>query len=341
MMQRTFFFLFVLAMALGSSAQDNDTIPSKSSRKARTALDENKPYRALKLCNKAVGRKVPDRACYALRAEALNRTGDPRAAIADARIGLAHEQSIPLAYLQMGIGYHAIGMRDSAEWAYRRALESKFAIEARYRLALLERETDRTAEALADLMQVTSAEPTVAKYIRERGVTHAMLGDSAAARADLDKAIELEPENPVNWNTRGFQRYASFGEHERAIKDYERAIKLDANHGYAFNNRGWSRYKLGNVEAGLRDIRLAGRKNPSNAMVDRNLGVIAIDQGKTQLACTLWRTALDKDFTARFGNEVKTLVEQHCGKTTSGAPLDIQDRNAPKPTPAPQRGNAP
>ena len=340
-MLRTLFPMIALAFAFGALAQNNDTIPSKSARKARTALDENKPYRALKLCNKAVDRKVPDLACYALRAEALNRTGDPRAAIADARKGLAHHQSIPLAYLQMGIGYHAIGMRDSAEWAYRSILESKFAIETRYRLALLERETDRTAEALADLVQVTTAEPTVAKYVRERGVTQAMLGDSAAARADLDKAIELEPENPVNWNTRGFQRYASFGEHQRAITDYERAIKLDSNHGYAFNNRGWSRYKLGNVEGGLRDIRLAGRKNPSNAMVDRNLGVIAFEQGNTRMACTLWRTALDKDFTARFGNEVKALVDQHCGKTTSGAPLDMQDRNAPKPTPAPQRGNAP
>ncbi|MFZ1685869.1 MAG: hypothetical protein WAU70_00490 [Flavobacteriales bacterium] len=340
-MLRLFLFPITVALAIGTAAQSTDTIPSKSARKARAALDHNKPYRALKICDAGLGKKTSDPACYALRAEANNRIGDPRSAIADALKGSAHAPSQAAATLQLGIGYHSIGMRDSAEWAYRKVLDSKVGVEARCRLAIVERETGRGTEALADMVQVTNAESLNARYVRERGVTQALLGDTAAARVDLDKAIELEPKNPVNWNTRGFQRYASFGEHQRAILDYERAIKLDKNHGYAFNNRGWSRYKLGDTDAGLRDIRLAGRKNRSNAMVDRNLGVIAQEQGNVQLACTLWRTALDKDFTARFGTEVEELIKQHCGKTTTAAPQDIQDRNAPQQAPPRKRGNAP
>lgn len=318
---------------------------SKAAAKAREALDANKPYRALKLCNKELGKKIPDAACYALRAEARNRIGEPREAIVDARSAL-NTASRQNALLQMGVAYHAIGMRDSAGWCYHQAIDGGAGIEADYRLALVERETGRLHEALARLNRVVTADAKSARYVRERGVTSAMLSDSAAARADLDKAVELEPENPVQWNTRGYYAYAVFGAHQRAIADYDKAIKLDKNHGYAFNNRGWSRYKLGNVETGLRDIRLAGRKNPSNAMVDRNLGVIAHEQGKTQLACTLWRQAIDKDFTLRFGNEVEELVRQHCGKTTSPAPKDMQDRNAPAAPTAPnapnkKRGNAP
>lgn len=317
---------------------------SKAAGKAREALDANKPYRALKFCNKELGKKIPDAACYALRAEARNRIGEPREAIVDARQGMKVKGPTSIAaQLQLGIAYHAIGMRDSAEHMFRGILDVEG--EAHYRLALVLRETGRVQDAL-DFMNGVMRSSDQARYCRERGVTYAMLNDSAAARADLDKAIALEPENPVQWNTRGYFGYAVFGAHQRAIADYDKAIKLDKNHGYAFNNRGWSRYKLGNVEAGLRDIRLAGRKNPSNAMVDRNLGVIAHEQGKTQLACTLWRQAIDKDFTIRFGNEVEELVRQHCGKTTSPAPQDMQDRNAPTaPTtpnaPDKKRGNAP
>lgn len=317
---------------------------SKAAAKAREALDVNKPYRALKLCSKELGKKIPDAACYALRAEARNRIGEPREAITDARQGMRIKGPLAVdAQLQLGIAYHAIGMRDSAEHMFRNLLD--VSEEAKYRLALVLRENGRAHEALNFMNEVLHGR-TSARYFRERGVTYAVLNDSTAARADLDKAIELEPENPVQWNTRGYYAYAVFGAHQRAIADYDMAIKLDKNHGYAFNNRGWSRYKLGNVEAGLRDIRLAGRKNPSNAMVDRNLGVIAYEQGKTQLACTLWRQAIDKDFTMRFGNEVEELVRQHCGKTTSPAPQDMQDRNAPTApatpnAPSKKRGNAP
>lgn len=317
---------------------------SKAAVKAREALDANKPYRALKLCNKELGKKIPDAACYALRAEAHNRIGEPREALLDARQGMKVPGPTAVgAQEQLGIAYHAIGMRDSAEHAFRNLLD--VSIESKYRLALVLRETGRQ-EAALDMMNEAIAGSNSARNYRERGVTHALLNDSSAARADLDKAVELDPDNPVQWNTRGYYAYAVFGAHQRAIADYDKAIKLDKNHGYAFNNRGWSRYKLGNVEAGLRDIRLAGRKNPSNAMVDRNLGVIAHEQGKTQLACTLWRQAIDKDFTMRFGNEVEELVRQHCGKTTSPAPQDMQDRNAPTApatpnAPSKKRGNAP
>ncbi|MBP6573401.1 MAG: tetratricopeptide repeat protein [Flavobacteriales bacterium] len=340
-MLRTLFFPIALLLTIACSAQGNDSLMSKHARKAQAALDNNKAYRALKICDKGLGRKPPAQDCYALRAEALNRTGDPREAIVNARMGMRYVPTAATAELQLGIGYHAIGMRDSAEIAYRNILESNVGTEARYRLALVERETGRIPEALNDLKTVTTADPNNAKYMRDRGVTFALLGDSAGARADFDRTVEMEPGNPVNWNTRGFHRYAAFGDHQRAIKDYNAAIKLDKNHGYAFNNRGWSKYKLGNTESGLRDIRLAGRKNPSNAMVDRNLGVIANEQGNLQLACTLWRTALDKDFTSRFGTEVEDLVKQHCGQTTTPAPKDIQDLNAPKQPPAPKRGNAP
>lgn len=340
-MLRTLLLPLAAVFTFAAFAQTTDTIPGKNARKARVSLDRNEPYRALKRCTKGLEQKVPDLACYALRAEAYNRIGDPRQAIVDARKGAAHPPSRSSSLLQLGIGYQTIGMRDSAEWAYRSVLGTEMGTEARYRLAMVERETGRASGALADLALVTATEPANARYLRERGVTQAMLGDSAAARADLDKAIELEPKNPVNWNTRGFQRYAAFGEHKRAIEDYNMAIKLDKNHGYAFNNRGWSRYKLGDTEGGLRDMKLAGRKNRSNAMVLRNLGVMAFEQGKTQLACEQWRTALDMDFTARFGTEVEDLVKAHCGKTISAAPKDIQDRNAPKPAPPPRRGNAP
>ena len=74
--------------------------------------------------------------------------------------------------------------------------------------------------------------------LRERGACLAAAGDTARARADLDRAIALDPRDPVNWNSRGFHRWALHGDHERALADYAQAIKLNPNYTYAINNRG-------------------------------------------------------------------------------------------------------
>jgi len=60
----------------------------------------------------------------------------------------------------------------------------------------------------------------------------------------LNKAIELNPDDAIDYNNRGTAFY-KLGRYQRAIEDFNRAIHLDPNDTYAYNNRGNAYYDLG------------------------------------------------------------------------------------------------
>jgi len=79
--------------------------------------------------------------------------------------------------------------------------------------------------------------------------------------------------------------------------------------------------------------------------VYRNLGVIALETGDTAKACMLLRQALDRDFTALYGDEVEQLMTTSCRGSADGKPMvPVQpsqgtiDRKTEHPVP---RTNAP
>lgn len=314
---------------------------SKAEGKVRKALENGEPYSALRACDHELRKEGAPPVFRVLRAQAHNRIGNSTAALADANAAIVAVPYDAAAWLQRGIARSEIGPQDSAiadlERARTLATEPRLVTETLVQLALAHQRAQRPERALSALVPPEGKpndNASDARVFRIKGECEAMTGDSAAARADLDKAIELAPRDPVNWNSRGYHRYARFGEHERALLDFDRAIKLNPNYGYAFNNRGWSRYALGRKEQALKDILLARRKNPHNAFALRNLGMIALDDGRQDAACRYFAEALTEGFTARHGREVEDLMKQHC----AGMP-EPPGKNAPPPPNAP--GNAP
>ncbi|MGD2030341.1 MAG: tetratricopeptide repeat protein, partial [Desulfobacterales bacterium] len=72
----------------------------------------------------------------------------------------------------------------------------------------------------------------------------------------LNKALELDPNDAINYNNRGVARY-KLGQYQQAIKDFNRAIHLDPNDLYAYNNRGNAFYELGKTKRACNDWRKA------------------------------------------------------------------------------------
>ena len=319
---------------------------SKAEVKTRRALANGEPYKAIRTCDHELLKEAAPLVFRVLRSDALNRIGQYGKALTDARIALASTPIDADALLQAGIASTELGPLDSAlrmlTAAVEHATTPELLTEASVRLAITYQQAQRTSLALIALTTPAgraSNNDHDPRVFRLRGECEAQEGDSAAARRDLDKAIELTPRDPVCWNSRGFHRYALFGEHQRAIADYDKAIKLNPNYGYAFNNRGWSRYKLGAKELALRDIALAARKNPHNAFAFRNLGLIALESGDTTAGCHNFQAALAEGFTKRFGTEVETLMKEHCGGAPNKSPTDPPKQTVPVRTLP--RGNAP
>jgi len=82
------------------------------------------------------------------------------------------------------------------------------------------------------------------------------MADHMKALDLLNRAIELNPNDAINYNNRGVALY-KLGRYQQAIKDFNRAIHLDPNDLYAYNNRGDAYYDLGKKNRACNDWRKA------------------------------------------------------------------------------------
>ena len=60
---------------------------------------------------------------------------------------------------------------------------------------------------------------------------------NAGYKESLDKSIEIDPNNPYTFNSRGVA-FKELKNYESALIDYNKAIKIDPNYGMAYGNRG-------------------------------------------------------------------------------------------------------
>lgn len=315
---------------------------------ARKALAKDKPYRALTLTERALTRKGAPVIFHVIRAEAYNRIGKYRQAMDELRKADAQKATAEYRTNLMG-SYTGLGQLDSAEALITPAIAADVSEEYLYRAGRVLALRGEWPRALEHFNAGVERGPGSARMVRERGACHAMLGDSAQARQDLDKAISLAPRDAAGYNSRGYYRYMVFGEYRKAIADMDRAIKQDPNYGFAFSNRGWCHFQLGDTAKARRDLALAVRKNPTNAYAYRSLGIIDKASGDGARACANLRKALELGFTGTYGNEVEELVRQDCASPAlapAPTPTPVEAPPAPPPSNAPDqpakpRTNAP
>jgi tetratricopeptide (TPR) repeat protein len=320
---------------------------SHQEKKVRKLLAKGKAYPALRVATGALSH-LEQPVFYGLRAAAWNTISEFEKAEADARTAVRLMPDSAVGLLQLAIAEQGLGRMDSAAAHLHAALGKGASEEARYRLAEVERSRgDLPAARAAILTALDETAPeneNRERFFRMQGELAAEAGDTALARSAFRQAIAMDPRDPVNYNSRGYWLEAANGRHAAAVADYDRAIKLNPNYSYAFNNRGWSHYKLGETDQALKDIQRARKRKVRNPYIYRNLGVIALESGDTAKACVNFRQALELGFTAQHGDEVEKLVLANCGGTVEKPVVPVQapksntDRNEDKPVP---RTNAP
>lgn len=79
----------------------------------------------------------------------------------------------------------------------------------------------------------------------ERAISYYHLKNYKAAVDDLNKAVELEPNNPYRYSSRAYIR--AYIDIDGAMSDYEKAIELDPQDDISFNNLGLLQENQGNM----------------------------------------------------------------------------------------------
>lgn len=80
--------------------------------------------------------------------------------------------------------------------------------------------------------------------LNDRGVCFIHLGKLPLALADMNKAIELQPDYSYRYAARAYVKTA-MKDYESAATDYEKAIQLDPTDAVAYNNLGLLQEQMG------------------------------------------------------------------------------------------------
>jgi tetratricopeptide (TPR) repeat protein len=276
---------------------------------------------------------------HAIRSQAYLNRGIPFKAYEDAIRVIRIDAKQVEGWRLKGEALRALGRTDSAIVTLQQAIRINATPKLYYELGRSFNQAGQAADAIVAFESCFGLDPEYYRAYRESGTAYSAVGDTGMARIQFDRAIELAPKDPVNWNSRGLHFWAKNGMHEQAIADYNVALKLNVNYAFAFNNRGFSKWKTGDKQGALKDIRKSNQRRPNNPFVYRNLGLIKLSDGRVEEACGDFRKAQELDFEALYGNEVSELIKANCKQ---GKPVPNKPTNGePAPDERTPRSNAP
>lgn len=155
------------------------------------------------------------------------------------------------------------------------------------------RANGRFAEAVGayDAAMARESKPNWA-LLYERGVARDQVHDSAGGEADMRKALELAPDQPLVLNYLGYS-WAERGEHlDEARRMIETAVQAQPRDGAIVDSLGYVMLRQGDVAGAVRTLERATELMPDDATVNGHLGDAYAAAGRRLEAGYEWRRAL-------------------------------------------------
>lgn len=124
------------------------------------------------------------------------------------------------------------------------------------------RKLDRFNESISDFNSIIAKLPDEPTLLCERAISLFKNQQIDLALNDLNKAVELDTNNPFRYTSRAFIR--AYVDIDGAIEDYQKAIELDPDDEIAYNNLGLLQEQKGNFKEAKKSF------NESNKIIGYN-----------------------------------------------------------------------
>ncbi len=159
----------------------------------------------------------------------------------------------------------------------------------------------RYAEAISSFTKALEYRPDEVVVFNGRAGAYAGLGQVDKALDDLNRAIELDPDDPVAYGLRG--TILSKTDRQAAFDDLNRAIELSPEPALAYSDRGNVYLELGDYEAALADFNQAIALDPDGSFYYLYRSIVYIPLAE-------WQLALDDlaEYARRAGDQVPPEV---------------------------------
>ena len=166
-------------------------------------------------------------------------------------------------------------------------------------IANIQRSQERFAEAaetysqaLALMGEDDAADWTIYYF---RGISYERAKEWEKAEADLLKALELEPEQPLVLNYLGYSWIDQNMHLEEGLDMVRRAVAQRPEDGYIVDSLGWAYYRLGRYDDAVEELEKAVLLRPADPTINDHLGDAYWQVGRRLEARFQWSHALDLD----------------------------------------------
>ncbi len=173
----------------------------------------------------------------------------------------------------------------------RNANEARLALAGHY--AELDRHGDAVKSAGDAISRLGDSPPEDAwRLFVTRAASLIDLDRFDEAEADLKRAVEIAPEEPVVLNYLGYSWVERGRNLDEAFKLIEKAVALRPQSGAIIDSLGWAHYQRGEYEAALPHLEKAAAIEPADPTVTEHLGDVYWRLGREVEAQFQWRRAL-------------------------------------------------
>ncbi len=132
-------------------------------------------------------------------------------------------------------------------------------------------------------------------YYYARGICYERLKQWDMAEADLEKALELNPDEASVMNYLGYSWVDQDLYLEKAMDMIREAVRREPNNGYYVDSLGWAHYKLGRYDKAVEHLEKAVELRPEDPTLNDHLGDAYWQVGRKREARFQWKNALSLD----------------------------------------------
>jgi len=174
--------------------------------------------------------------------------------------------------------------------------------------------TDAVGAYDAAITRVGTVEPQHWRLFYSRAAALERSGQWPRAEADLKRALELQPDQPLVLNYLGYS-WIDRGEHlDEGLTMVKRAVELRPNDGYIVDSLGWAYYRLGEFTNAARFLEKAIELLPEDPTVNDHLGDAYWQEGRPLEARYQWRRALQFKPEADQVKTIETKLDRGIAK---------------------------
>jgi Flp pilus assembly protein TadD len=126
-----------------------------------------------------------------------------------------------------------------------------------------------------------------------RGICYERSKQWPLAEADLKKALELSPDQPLVLNYLGYSWIDQGVNLDEGMNMIRRAVEQRPDDGYIVDSLGWANFRIGNYDEAVKDLERAVELKPDDSTINDHLGDAYWRVGRVLEARFQWSHAKD------------------------------------------------